>query len=491
MTLAPALESSSLVAAFQRVRGRTEALASLLSPEDQQVQSMPDASPTKWHRAHTTWFFEQFLLGPRGTPPWDAQFSFLFNSYYDGVGARVPRAQRGLMTRPDGATVGQWRRQVDAAVTRLIEDADDEALSSIAPILRLGLAHEEQHQELIVTDALHLLSLHPSRPALQAPLPASPEAPLPASPEAPLPASPLRGKGPDSVSSLSVSSSSWLEHGGGLCTVGRDLAGDDLVFDNEGPAHQVFLRPFALGAHLVTVAALRAFIDEGGYRTPALWLAAGFDHVQHTGRQTPLYVRRRNDDGALLAFTVHGERLLHDDEPVTHLSYYEADALARFLGARLPTEAEWEVVAREVVKSDPAIVDVGFDVGFEIVDDTESGSFPRRGEAGRGASAGSFPRRGEAGRGAADVSSLLPRTTTTGDFFGTSWQWTQSSYQGYPGFQPAAGVVGEYNGKFMVNQQVLRGSSSYTPRGHSRVSYRNFWPTATSFQNTGLRLARG
>jgi len=447
----PSLEPSSLVAAFQRVRRRTEALASLLSPEDQQVQSMPDASPTKWHRAHTTWFFEQFLLGPRGIPPWDAQFSFLFNSYYDGVGARVPRAQRGLMTRPDGVIVGQWRRQVDAAVTRLIETADDETLRSIAPILRLGLAHEEQHQELIVTDALHLLSHHPSRPALQAPLLASPEAPLPASPlrgkgpaEAPLPASPLRGKGPDSVSSLGA----WVEHAGGLCTVGRDLAVDDLVFDNEGPAHQVFLRPFALGKDLVTVAALRAFIDEGGYRNPALWLAAGFDHVQHLGRKAPLYVRRRDDDGALLAFTVHGERVLHDDEPVTHLSYYEADALARFLGARLPTEAEWEVVAREAEREAGAPADDG-------------------------------------------VSSLLPQPTTTGDFFGTSWQWTQSSYQGYPGFQPAAGVVGEYNGKFMVNQQVLRGSSSYTPRGHSRPAYRNFWPAATSFQNTGLRLARG
>ena len=430
---------------------------------------MPDASPTKWHRAHTTWFFEQFLVGPRGIPPWDARFSFLFNSYYDGVGARVPRAQRGLMTRPEGVMVEQWRRHVDAAVTRLIEGADDEALSSMAPILRLGLAHEEQHQELIVTDALHLLSHHPSLPALQAALSAS----------------------PDSSSSSSSSRRAWVEHAGGLCTVGRDLALDDLVFDNEGPAHQVFLRPFALGKDLVTVAALRAFIDEGGYRNPALWLAAGFDHVQHTGRKAPLYVRQRDDDGALLAFTVHGERVLHDDEPVTHVSYYEADALARFLGARLPTEAEWEVVARDAVNSDPTIVDVGFD----IVDDTdESGPFPRRGEAGMVASAGPFPRRGEAGRGAAasdGVSSLLPQPTTMGGFFGTTWQWTQSSYQGYPGFQPAAGVVGEYNGKFMVNQQVLRGSSSYTPRGHSRPAYRNFWPAATSFQNTGLRLARG
>jgi ergothioneine biosynthesis protein EgtB len=387
---------------------------------------MPDASPTKWHRAHTTWFFEQFLLGPRGIPPWDARFSFLFNSYYDGVGARVPRAQRGLMTRPEGVMVEQWRRHVDAAVTRLIEGADDEALSSMAPILRLGLAHEEQHQELIVTDALHLLSHHPSLPALQAALSAS----------------------PDSSSSSSSSRRAWVEHAGGLCTVGRDLAVDDLVFDNEGPAHQVFLRPFALGKDLVTVAALRAFIDEDGYRNPALWLAAGFEHVQHTGRKAPLYVRRRDDDGALLAFTVHGERVLHDDEPVTHVSYYEADALARFLGARLPTEAEWEVVAREAAQ-----------------------------EAGAAADGG--------------VSHLLPRSTTTGDFFGTTWQWTQSSYQGYPGFQPAAGVVGEYNGKFMVNQQVLRGSSSYTPRGHSRPAYRNFWPAATSFQNTGLRLARG
>jgi ergothioneine biosynthesis protein EgtB len=218
------------------------------------------------------------------------------------------------------------------------------------------------------------------------------------------------------------------------------------VFDNEGPAHRVFLEPFSLSSSLVTVGALRAFIDDGGYNTPSLWLAAGYEHQRSFGRRTPLYVRRRDDDGALVAFTVAGDRVLHDDEPATHLSYFEADALARFLGARLPTEFEWEAAA------------IAGSAGFEIDDD---------------------------GR----VPSLLPASGGHG-FFGVAWQWTRSSYQAYPGYQPAAGVVGEYNGKFMVDQMVLRGSSSYTPRGHSRLSYRNFWPASTSFQNSGLRLAR-
>ena len=438
MDLSLSRRSLSLVDAYRRVRRRTEALSSLLSPEDQQVQSMPDASPTKWHRAHTTWFFEQFLLGPRGIAPWRDDYSFLFNSYYDGVGARVPRPWRGLLTRPDHETVARWRAHVDEAVGLLLDGADDHALAALAPVVGLGLAHEEQHQELIITDALHLLSHNPLKPALQ----------------------PSSSSILSSSSSSSSSSSAWLEHGGGLCRIGRDLHNDDLEFDNEGPAHQVFLRPFELGSRLVTVGALRAFIDSGGYRQPGLWLAAGFDELRQSGRQAPLYVRRRDDDGALLAFTVAGERVLHDDEPVTHLSYYEADALARFLEARLPTEAEWEVVVAAAVEGGAGLVDVGFDL---VVDDV----------------------------GRDTVSGLLPRASAGHDFFGVCWQWTQSSYQGYPGFRPAAGVVGEYNGKFMVGQQVLRGSSSYTPRGHSRPSYRNFWSPATSFQNAGLRLARG
>jgi ergothioneine biosynthesis protein EgtB len=418
------LYRADLIRRYRHVRRRTEVLSSWLSPEDQQVQSMPDASPTKWHRAHTTWFFEQFLLGPHGIAPRHDGFAYLFNSYYDGVGARHPRPQRGLLTRPDHATVTAWRGEVDDAVVALLQRSDDDAWRALLPILHLGLAHEEQHQELIITDALHLLSHHPRAPALHPPSLASRR-------RAPAPVSP------------------WQSHEGGLVVVGRDLTSDDLVFDNEGPSHRVFLEPFSLGTSLVTVAALRAFIDAGGYDTPSLWLATGFDEQRRLGRRAPLYVRRRDDDGALLMFSVVGERVLSDDEPISHLSFYEADALARFLGARLPSEAEWEVAA-VAADADPG-------VGFDLDD--------------------------------GDLTSLLPPIGGTG-FFGSAWQWTRSSYEAYPGFRAAAGVVGEYNGKFMVGQYVLRGSSSYTPRGHSRLTYRNFWPAPTSFQNAGLRLAR-
>lgn len=453
--MALALDRQTLLDRFWQVRRRTEGLAALLSPEDQQVQSMPDASPTKWHLAHTTWFFEQFLLGPAGIAPCHEGFAYLFNSYYDGVGARHPRAQRGLLTRPDHATIGSWRRHVDDAVTSLLSRIDDAELATRSPIVWLGLAHEEQHQELIVTDALHLLLLHPWKPALQSPtaasVPASVSASVSASASASVSASAPGSNAGSSSSSSAPPAPAWIEHPGGVVPVGRDLHDTDLVFDNEGPAHRVFLEPFALSSSLVSVGALRAFIEAGGYETPSLWLAAGFDHVRAAGRRAPAYVRRRDDDGALLAFTVQGERALHDDDPVTHVDYFEADALARFLGARLPTEAEWEVVARD--HDAPA-------AGFDLTGDDDT-----------------------------TLTSLRPSSAGPG-FFGVTWQWTQSSYQAFPGYRPAAGVVGEYNGKFMVGQYVLRGSSSYTPRGHGRATYRNFWPPATSFQNTGLRLAR-
>lgn len=411
------VDLAGLLARFRRVRQRTEALAALLSPEDQQPQSMPDASPTKWHRAHTTWFFEQFLLGPHGMAPWRYGYAYLFNSYYDGVGARHPRPERGLLTRPSHDEVSAWRAHVDDAVGALLARLEGDALASAAPIVSLGLAHEEQHQELIVTDALHLLSRSPLAPALQAPRPRAAAGPAP--------------------------TAEWSSHGDGVFVIGRNLDDDDLVFDNEGPAHRVFVEPFELRAALITVREVKAFIDNAGYRTPSLWLAAGFDHVRATGATAPLYWRRRDESGRVVAFTVHGERALDDDDPATHLSYFEADAVARFLGARLPTEQEWEVAHRGVAPAADAQNDVVADLAAR-------------------------------GHGA----------------FGVCWQWTQSAYAAYPGFKPAAGVVGEYNGKFMIGQQVLRGASSYTPPGHARLAYRNFWPATTSFQGTGAQIAR-
>jgi ergothioneine biosynthesis protein EgtB len=324
------------------------------------------------------------------------------------------------LTRPNHVEIGAWRAHVDDAVADLLQRADEPTLAALAPLVALGVAHEEQHQELIITDALHLLSRSPLAPALQAPTTTS--------------------------MTPAAIAASWSAHGDGVFVIGRDLPRNDLVFDNEGPAHRAFVEPFAVRASLVTVGEVRAFVDEGGYRAPALWLAAGFDHVRERGLVAPAMWRSRERGAAVTAFTVHGDRALHDDEPATHLSYYEADAIARFLGARLPTEHEWEVAFGR------AVVSGGFDVD-------------------------------EAGT----VSDLAPRGHAP---FGVCWQWTQSSYAAYPGFRPANGVVGEYNGKFMVGQQVLRGSSSYTPAGHARAAYRNFWPAPTTFQGTGVRLVR-
>jgi ergothioneine biosynthesis protein EgtB len=387
---------------FRAVRGATEALAAPLSPEDQQLQSMPACSPTKWHRAHTTWFFETFVLAPCGVPPVDARYSALFNSYYEALGPRHPRPRRGMLSRPSTAEVGAWRREVDARVDRLLATLDAGALAKVAPLVTLGLAHEEQHQELLLTDILHAFSESPLQPAYLPPESWQP---------------PRRGVPHD-----------WVSFGEGAVLLGADGGADGgaFMFDNEGPRHHVWLAPYALATRLVTVGEARAFVDAGGYDTPSLWLSDGLDFVRAHGLRAPGYVTRT--DGAWRVFGLHGAREARDDEPVAHLSYYEADALARFLGARLPTEAEWENAAR--------------------------------------------------------VPSAL------GQLYGDVWQWTSSAYSPYPGYTPPVGAVGEYNGKFMVNQMVLRGGSRLTPPGHTRATYRNFWPPDTRFQVTGVRLAR-
>jgi len=400
-----------LSTAFEHVRQRSLHLAEPLTAEDCCAQSMPDASPVKWHLAHTTWFFETFILEPRepGFRPVDPAYRVLFNSYYNGVGARHPRARRGLLTRPSLTEVQAYRAIVDARLLRLLAAAPDD--SELAALVELGLQHEQQHQELILTDVKHLLSCNPTYPAYV-------DAPLPAS-------------GP-------VAPQAWIEFDGGLAEIGHGAQG--FAFDNELPRHRQYLEPFALASRLVTNGDYLEFVEAGGYRDPSLWLSDGWDLVANGTLAAPLYWV--NDGAGWHEFTLHGLLPLDPDRPVTHVSLYEADAYAHWRGARLPTEAEWEFAARDAMLA-----------------------------------CGDLHPRAAGSAGLAQM-------------FGECWQWTTSSYTPYPGFVPAAGALGEYNGKFMVNQYVLRGSSCATPHGHARASYRNFFPAGARWQFTGIRLAR-
>jgi ergothioneine biosynthesis protein EgtB len=390
--------------AFRSVRAETERRAAFLSAEDQVVQSMADASPTKWHRAHVTWFFEEFLLRKfaPGYEVFDERFGYLFNSYYVSAGPRHARPQRGLITRPGAAEVTAYRAHVDAAVAALIEGADN--LAPLVPVIEIGLHHEQQHQELLLTDILHAFSLNPTHPAYDAqwrwPETASGGA------AADLPISGIHRIGHDN------------EHDSG-----HD--GGEFCFDNEQPAHQVLLQPVRLSRALVTNGEWLEFIADGGYAAPALWLSDGFATVQAQGWNAPGYWE--NIDGVWFALTLGGLRRVDPNLPVCHVSYYEADAFARWAGKHLPSEAEWEAAAR---------------CGHAL-----------------------------------------------GDAFGLVWQWTRSGYSPYPGYRAATDALGEYNGKFMINQMVLRGSSLATPAGHSRLSYRNFFYPSARWQFTGLRLA--
>jgi ergothioneine biosynthesis protein EgtB len=394
---------SHWIEAFRTVRAETERRAALLSAEDQVVQSMPDASPTKWHRAHVTWFFEQFLLRPHaeGYRAFDERFAYLYNSYYVSAGPRQARQQRGLITRPSADEIAAYRHHVDAAVVRLIESANDLSasnLSELAPIIEIGLHHEQQHQELLLTDILHAFSLNETHPAYD------PQWQWPKS------------------SSASPAAAEFGPTLAGIHMVGHDGAG--FCFDNERPAHQTLLQPARLATSLVTNGAWLQFMADGGYARPTLWLSDGWAAVEAQDWRSPGYWR--NVDGAWFTMTLGGLRPIDLSQAVCHVSYYEADAFARWAGKHLPTEAEWEVAVQD---------------------------------------------------------NLLA------DAFGIVWQWTRSAYMPYPGYKAVPGTLGEYNGKFMINQMVLRGSSLATPPGHSRATYRNFFYPTARWQFTGLRLA--
>jgi ergothioneine biosynthesis protein EgtB len=429
------IEGDALLHRFNEVRSRTDALTMPLSAEDQVVQSMPDTSPTKWHRAHTTWFFAEFALGANGTSDrvWDRpEYRFLYNSYYEAVGARHPRPERGLVTRPSVAEVAAYRAHVDTAVQQLIAAGGDSAL---AATLVLGTHHEEQHQELLLVDIKHVLSMNPAvGPAYRDAVVA------------------------DSADPGDVG---WIDFDGGIVEVGRRCSNTDPVdgfaFDNEAPCHEVRLYDFALADRLVTAGEWLAFIDDGGYRRPELWKSDGWYRVQSEGWDAPLYWRRHPDEpGSWWLHTLTGLRSLDPHEPVVHVSYFEADAFATWAGARLPTEFEWERAA--------ALRPIGgaSSATFLDVSDPSFAFHPRA-----------------AGPATGDLRQL----------YGDCWEWTSSAYQPYPGFRPAGGAIGEYNGKFMSGQQVLRGGSVFTPPGHVRATYRNFFHPHTRWHAAGVRLA--
>lgn len=415
-SFAQSSDMPSLIRRYQTVRQQSQILAAPLSAEDCGAQSMPDASPIKWHLAHTSWFFETFIL-ERFEPDFQAHhpaFRFLFNSYYNGIGERHARAQRGLLTRPSLDEVWAYRADIDHRVLHLLgaNHLTEQQRSDLEVLLELGLQHEQQHQELMMTDVLHLLSCNPLKPAYT-----------------------------DSLYSLhqAVLPMQWLTFDGGITQIGSD--GEAFCFDNEMPQHRQFVEPYTLANRLVTNQEYLAFIEAGGYDDPALWLSEGWDWVQTQQLRHPLYWTQLDEEQSADTgageekkrgwhmFSLHGLRPLDLDAIATQLSYFEADAYARWAGARLPTEAEWEHAA-----------------------------WAER----------------------AELKQL----------FNHCWQWTSSSYAAYPGYHAAAGALGEYNGKFMSNQYVLRGSSSVTPMGHSRTTYRNFFPATARWQFSGIRLAR-
>jgi dimethylhistidine N-methyltransferase len=421
------------VSGYRRVRAATEALAQSLSAEDQTVQSMPDVSPTKWHRGHVTWFFEQFVLLPHqpGYRPVDERYQYLFNSYYEGAGPRHPRAERGLLSRPGAGEVAGYRQAVDEGIETLLADPSPEVCS----LVELGLHHEQQHQELLLMDIKHVLGANPLNPAY------------------------LRdaqsGDSRTADRRTARRSLRWISHPGGVVETGAPgLAARGLLdfsggfsFDNETPRHRVWLEPFAIADRLVTAGEWLEFMADGGYKRANLWLSDGWAVNQVEARRAPLYWSEGAEGWEI--FTLNGRQPLDPDLPVVHLSYYEADAFARWAGARLPTEFEWEAIAATAPPPETRPIAL-------------------------------HPRRAVVEDGSVHVCQL----------YGEAWQWTSSAYLPYPRFDPLVGIIGEYNAKFMVGQQVVRGSATITAPGHARATYRNFFSPAARWAFTGVRLAR-
>ena len=398
---------------YQQVRQVSEKICQPLAIEDYTIQSMPDVSPPKWHLAHTTWFFETFLLLPYlpGYTVFHPQFGYLFNSYYEAVGARHPRHQRGLLSRPTVAEVYRYRAHVDRAMMELlclVQHPD------LADLLILGLHHEQQHQELLLTDIKHILALNPLHPIYRDDL---------------------------QPPTFTDSTFQWLKYSGGLYSIGHQ--GDEFAFDNESPRHQTYLQDYKLGNRLVTNGEYLEFIQTGGYQEAKYWLAEGWATVQAHQWRFPLYWELIDNDWYVM--TLGGLQRVDERKPVCHVSFYEADAYATWKGKRLPTEAEWEIAT---------------------IDLTQTGNFLD-----------------------SDYLDPTPANNLHHQFFGDVWEWTQSAYLPYPGFQIADGAIGEYNGKFMCNQMVLRGGSCVTSANHIRPTYRNFFPPSTRWQFSGIRLA--
>ena len=420
---------TDLIGAFREVRGFTESICEPLATEDYCIQSMPDVSPTKWHLAHTTWFFERFILSSyvADYQPHHPQYNYLFNSYYNTIGPQHCRVRRGTLSRPTVEEVYDYRRTIDGRLVTLLESADDTTLAELEPLVTLGLHHEQQHQELMLTDLKHVFSSNPLLPTYRA----------------------RDARQQDEATPAAVSGARWIAFDEGVHEIGRAVDAPGFAFDNETPRHRVFLEPFALASRPTTNGEFLRFIEAGGYDTPELWLSTGWATVQEQGWTHPFYWYRDPDHGdAWMQFTLQGPQPLNPDEPACHLSYFEADAFARWAGHRLPTEAEWEVAAGD----QPIEGNLADDRVFH----------PR----------------------------LVTDDTKLNGMFGDAWEWTASQYTPYPGFSPLPGALGEYNGKFMCNQFVLRGGSCFTPKSHLRPTYRNFFAPDARWQCSGMRLAK-